>query len=74
MRRHLAIIGAALIAIAIVPADARGDGLPVGGVDVGPPGVTSAGSGVRYVTLASGRDTVVARVSRAGGEVLRSRA
>jgi hypothetical protein len=73
MRRQLAIIGTALVATAVVPAPADGDGLPVGGVEAGPAGVTNAAAADRYVTLYAGRDTVVARIRRAGGQVLRSR-
>jgi hypothetical protein len=70
MRRGLAIIGTALVAIAIAPARAGGDGLPVGGVDAGPSGVTRGGS--RFVTLPARRDTVVAVLRRRDGVVLRS--
>ena len=73
MRRHLAIIPMALVAIGIAPGRADGDGLPVSGIDAGPSGVTTAGAPARWVALPAGRDTLVARVRRAGGEVLRSR-
>ena len=60
--------------VLIVPATAQGDGLPVTGIDVGPSGVTTEGSAARYVALAVGDETtLVARVRRRGGQVLRSR-
>jgi hypothetical protein len=73
MRRGVAIIGTALVAIAIAPARAQGDGLPIPGIDAGPSGVTTPGAAARIVTVAAGRDTVVARIRRAGGQVLGSR-
>jgi hypothetical protein len=73
MRRHVAIIGMALVAIGIAPARADGDGLPVTGVDAGPAGVTTPGAAARFVTIAAGRDTVVARIRRQGGQVTGSR-
>jgi hypothetical protein len=55
-----------------VPAGAGADGLPVQGVDAGPTGVASAT--VRYVSLpARPGGTLVAKVRRDGGQVLRSR-
>ena len=58
----------------VVPATAAADGLPVTGIDVGPTGVTTATSTVRYVTVPAGDgETLVARVRRRGGQVLRSR-
>ena len=71
MRRHV-VIGAALAAIAAVPAPARADGLPVGSIDAGAGGVTAAGLAARYVTLPAGGDTVVARINRSGGQVVAS--
>jgi hypothetical protein len=56
---------AALLAVA----SARADGLPVLGVDVSSSGVATA-DGARYVTMASGGRTVVARVAEAGGRLL----
>ena len=56
---------AALLAVA----SARADGLPVLGVDVSSSGVATA-DGARYVTMASGGRTVVARVAAAGGRLL----
>lgn len=71
MRRGLC--GAAICGLLLgVPAEARGDGLPVQGVDAGPTGVTSATA--RFVSLPAGKGrTLVARVRRDGGQVLRSR-
>jgi hypothetical protein len=71
MRRCL---GLALIALGVVAAgDARGDGLPVTGVDASRGGVTTPRSAVRYVTLRARHRTVVAAVRRHGGAVQRSR-
>jgi hypothetical protein len=74
MRRGLccgAICGSALA----LPAAAGGDGLPVVGVNAGPAGVTTEASGARHVALPAGRGrTLVARVRKDGGSVLRSRA
>jgi hypothetical protein len=68
-----ALLAACALALAF-PAAASADGLPVTGIDAGPAGVTTAGSAVRYVTLPAGADeTLVARVRRRGGQVLRSR-
>ena len=67
------MFGVALAAAALVgaaaPGSARGDGLPVLGVDVGNTGVATS-DGARYVTMATGGTTVVARVAEAGGRVL----
>lgn len=71
MRRHV-VIGAALAALAAAPATARGDGLPVGSIDAGPAGVTVPGAAARYVTLPTGRNTIVARIRRDGGTVVAS--
>ena len=69
------VCGVALVAAALVfvPGVARADGLPVLGVDVGNSGVATA-DGARYVTMASGGSTVVARVAQTGGRVLSWRA
>jgi hypothetical protein len=64
----VALAAAGLVAVA-VPGVARADGLPVLGVDVGNSGVVTA-DGARYVTMASGGRTVVARVAQTGGRVL----
>ena len=71
MRRGLL---AACAAALTFPAAAAADGLPVTGIDVGPSGVTTETSAARYVALPAGDgDTLVARVRRDGGQVLRSR-
>jgi hypothetical protein len=67
---RLALIRAAVAAIAAP--SARADGLPVIGIDVGSSGVTVPGSAVRYVTLPSGRSTIVAAIQRNGGRIVRS--
>src|SRR3954451_19407450 len=64
----MALVAAGLV-VAAVPGVARADGLPVLGVDVGNSGVVTA-DGARYVTMASGGRTVVARVAQAGGRGL----
>ena len=67
MRARIVML-AALAAAALAPA-AAADGLPVVDVDVGPSGVTNPGVAHRYVALASGKRTVVARIERETGEV-----
>jgi len=64
----VALTAAAVVAVAGASA-ARADGLPVLGVDAGNSGVVTA-DGARYVTMASGGSTVVARVAQTGGQVL----
>jgi len=64
----VALALAALVAVAGSGA-ARADGLPVLGIDVGNSGVVTT-DGARYVTMASGGRTVVARVAQTGGTVL----
>jgi len=61
-----------VVVAAVVAGAARADGLPVLGIDVGSSGVAVPGSG-RFVTLPAARDTLVARVQRRGGRVLRTR-
>ena len=74
MRRVLCCCAAACGLALAAPLTASGDGLPVTGVDAGPEGVTNPAAGVRYVALKAGRgETLVARVMKDGGEVLRSR-
>jgi hypothetical protein len=62
-----------LATAAAFPASAAGDGLPVGNVDAGRTGVTSERSKFRYVTLEAATGTLVARVRREGGQVVRTR-
>jgi hypothetical protein len=62
-------LGSVAIAALLTAGSARADGLPVLGIDVGSSGVATA-DGARYVTMASGGWTVVARVAEAGGRLL----
>src|SRR5215207_3380167 len=73
MRRTATIAGLVLVMSALAPPGAAADGLPVGGVDAGPTGISVPGSPARFVTLPAGGDTVVARIDRDGGQVLGSR-
>jgi hypothetical protein len=73
-RRILGLLGSAAIVAGTAAATASADGLPVLGVDVGSKGVTVPGAAARYVTLWSGsKSTVVARVARNGGRIVRSK-
>jgi hypothetical protein len=72
VRFWIALAGAALMAASLGAAVARADGLPVLGVDVGATGVVTPSGQARYVTIAAGTSTVVARVSRHGGRILAS--
>ena len=56
-------------AAAAVATGARADGLPVLGVDVGSSGVESGDGSARYVTIPSGRNTIVERVNPTGGSI-----
>src|SRR3954449_7200612 len=71
MRRALLITTMLLL---MPVSEASADGLPVGGVNAGPSGATTPRASVRYVTIRVGNRTLVARVRRDGGQVLRSRA
>ena len=73
MNGPIGVAGLAAVILLAVPSGAAADGLPVGGVDAGRAGVATAAQPDRYVTLRAGRDTVVARVRRAGGHVRASR-
>lgn len=68
MRRALLLAAAAALA---APGAARGDGLPVGNVDVGAQGVVAPGGSDRFVTLPGARGTtLVARIDpESGGTV-----
>ena len=66
MKRALCAL--ALVA-GIVAGSARADGLPVLGVDAGPEGVSNPGASHRWVTLPSGKNTLVARIRRGSGRV-----
>lgn len=59
------------IALLAVPA-ARGDGLPVLGIDVSAKGVTAPGGSVRYVTVTPGNVTVVEAIEKRTGRIVRS--
>jgi hypothetical protein len=63
----------AAFAAAVVPAFAYADGLPVLGIDVGSSGVASSSNHSRYVTIPTGRRTLVERIAQPGGQVLQSR-
>ena len=56
---------------AVAAATASADGLPVLGIDVGSQGVTVPASADRYVTVEQGGTTLVERIARNGGKVLR---
>lgn len=71
--RGLRVTIAALVAAGAAAGQAGADGLPVGGVEVGPSGVTRSADDVRYVALRAGPNTLVARVEQSGGRVLGSR-
>jgi len=72
MRRMLVIACCGFGVGLAAPPSAAAAGGPVPPLQGGA-GVSLPGSGVNYVALAAGRDTVVARVRRAGGTVERSR-
>jgi MYXO-CTERM domain-containing protein len=67
------VLALSLVAASFGAVDARADGLPVLGVDVGGVGVVTPAGDARYVTLPAGPNTVLARVNPAGGRVLASR-
>lgn len=67
-----ALLALAIAAPAVLAGTARGDGLPVVGVDVGASGVVGS-SGVRYVALPARGDTLVALVEQRGGRVTNSK-
>jgi hypothetical protein len=67
--RALRVTIAALVAAGAAAAQAGADGLPVGGVEIGPSGVTRQADDVRYVALRAGPNTLVARVEQSGGRV-----
>jgi hypothetical protein len=74
MTRQVLRSACAAFVLMVLAAPAAGaDGLPVGNVDAGPTGATAPGSDARYVTLGAQAGTVVAKVRRDGGQVLRSR-
>jgi hypothetical protein len=68
----LAVLVAALVSSGVRAPSAKGDGLPVGGVDANRSGVTTPGDPLRFVAFSRAPGTIVAGVARAGGQVLRS--
>jgi len=62
---------AVILSAGVAATVAHADGLPVLGIDVGPAGVTTAGSPYRWITINDGKTTLVERVARNGGSVLR---
>ena len=74
MTRRAATLAVALVLVAALAADAPADGLPVEGVDLSRAGIAAPEPTTpRYVSLPAGPNTVVAAVSRDGGQVRRSR-
>ena len=67
------VVLAVALAAGILTATASADGLPVFDVDVGPSGVVDSSGESRYVTLLLGRRTLVGRIERNGGRVVRFR-
>jgi hypothetical protein len=59
------------VTAACVPATAAADGLPVLGIDVGSSGVSVPASPDRYVTIDEGGRTLVERIARNSGRVVR---
>jgi MYXO-CTERM domain-containing protein len=72
-RASRCVLALSLLAASLGAVNARADGLPVLGIDVGGVGVATPAAEARYVTLPAGRNTVLARVNPAGGRVLASR-
>ena len=70
---RIAVLGTACVAGAMAAANARGDGLPVLGIDVGYTGVTTRLASSRYVTVSATGHTMVERVRRNGGQIRMSR-
>jgi hypothetical protein len=69
----VATLTAVVLTAGLFVASGWADGLPVQNVEVGQTGVEDPTEDVRYVALGVGRDTVVHRIRRNGGEVARSR-
>lgn len=71
MTRSRVAIGALVAAtatLAVAPVAARGDGLPIPGVNAKPGGVAASDGRIHYITGSGGRGTVVARVNWATGK------
>src|SRR4051812_37697424 len=73
MRRRSTVLVVCAAAAATVAAAARGDGLPVLGIDAGGTGVVAADGRSRYVTIPAGPATVLARVRVPSGQIDQSR-
>jgi DNA-binding beta-propeller fold protein YncE len=58
----IAALASAVAALALAPLDARGDGLPIPGVNAKPGGIATRDGTVHYVTGSRGGKTVVARI------------
>jgi hypothetical protein len=71
VRVFVFVLAAAVTVAAVAAATASADGLPVLGIDVGTRGVTVPASEDRYVTIDQGKTTLVERIARASGKVLR---
>jgi hypothetical protein len=73
MPRSLIALLALFAASQLVTPAAYAAGGPPAGVDAGRAGVTAPGDDSRYVTLPSGKGTLLARIRRAGGQIEASR-
>lgn len=71
--RHLGMLVAIVTLTLAVVSPALADGLPVGNLNAGPEGVEAANGLTRYVALPLRKDTIVLRLRKNGGLVLRSR-
>ena len=68
--RTVPTLCATVAAAGVIASGAVADGLPVLGVDAGSEGVAVHAGSVRYVTLPSARDTIVAQTATVGGRIL----
>lgn len=73
MKKLLVLVVAALAASGVATADAQKGGPATAGVLDGGQGVVSPDGKVRYVTVTTGRQTIVSFVRVAGGQVIRWR-
>ena len=71
--QRAACVTLVFIALGATASPAGGDGLPVGNIDAGGTGIAGPGD-ARYVTIPAGARTVVARIDRRNGRVMRSAA
>jgi hypothetical protein len=67
--RIATLVSALVAALALLPASARGDGLPVPVDDAGPSGLATVDGSFRYVTLPARGDTVLQKVEQRGGRI-----